>query len=102
VKMMPDDKIMEIMAVAGSAAFMGMVGWVSHALAIMKEVDYRRLVGGMLFAAFTSSVSCMLMMATDMNVLYAAPLGAMIGASGEYGFNFMLERWLKKQHGGGQ
>lgn len=92
-----DNKTMEIVTIAASASFLGMVGWIGHVLAVMKDLDYKRFVGGILFAGFTSSISCLLMLATDTNPLFAAPLSAMVGASGEYGFNFMLERWLSKR-----
>ena len=93
------DRVSEMMAVCGASAFLGTIGFLSHTLAIAKELDYRRLVGGMLMAGFTSSISVLLMMASDMNPMVAAPLAAMLGASGEYGFNFVLERYLKNKEG---
>jgi hypothetical protein len=96
-----NDRTAEIVAVSACAGFLGMVGFAAHVIGyVVKEIDWRRLVGGMLFAGFTSAVSCMLLLATDMNPLYAAGISSILGASGEYGFNFLMETYIKRRDGG--
>lgn len=76
---------------------MSILGYVAHALSVDDpKINTSRFIGGVMLSAFVGwcTVQCLLFTGIDANL--AAPLASVIGASGNKGFEWLID-WVNRK-----
>ena len=86
-------RVYEAATIALPASVLAGIGFLSHALmSPQKNPNAVQIIGGTLFAGFVAWAGCMLLMSMGMSGNMAAPVSAILGASGQRGFDYFLSK----------
>jgi hypothetical protein len=93
------DKIIDASSNLGfSVGAMSILGYVAHTLsADDPKVNTKRFVGGILLSAFVGWASVQFLTFTGMDANLAAPIASVMGASGNKGFEWLIDRMNRQQ-----
>ncbi len=93
-----DDRLLHILMIAIPTGMMGAMFWLGHLWATAKQrPDLYQTIGGLMLAGFVAWTGCMLLMASGLPAELASPIAAIIGASGERGYEYFFNRATEKQ-----
>ena len=76
---------------------MSILGYVAHTLsADDPKINTKRFVGGIMLSGFVGWAAAQVLTFTGMDVNLAAPLASVIGASGNKGFEWLID-WVNRR-----